>query len=220
MIGVFGGTFDPIHFGHLRPAFEVYQRLGLEQLRLIPLNQAVHRPQPVASGEQRLRMLEAAIAGQPGLIADRRELDRAGLSRTLDTLISLRGELGSDLSLCLLVGGDAFESFADWYRPEEILQLAHLIVMRRPQARTSTDPRLRDLLARHRGSDPECLRQAPAGAIWFQEVTQMAISASAIRAALSQGRSPRYLLPDSVLAMIHASGVYPGKSRRSPAKIG
>lgn len=208
MIGIFGGTFDPIHFGHLRPAFEVYQRLGLDELRLIPLRNAVHRAQPVASGDLRLRMLEAAIADQPGFVIDRRELERAGPSRTLDTLISLRAELGSERPLCLLIGGDAFEHFADWYRPEDILRLAHLVVMRRPDARVATDPRIQAMLGRHQSAVPEPLRQSPSGVILYQDVTQLAISATAIRAALAQGQSPRYLLPDSVLAMIQSSRCY------------
>jgi nicotinate-nucleotide adenylyltransferase len=208
MIGIFGGTFDPVHFGHLRPALEVFQALALDELRLIPLNQAVHRAQPVACGELRLRLLEAAVADQPAFVIDRRELAREGPSRTLDTLISLRAELGSDLPLCLLVGGDAFESFADWYRPDEILKLAHLIVMRRPDANAPSDSRLRAMLSRHQSPEPAQLRQSPGGVILYQDVTQLAISATAIRAALAQGQSPRYLLPDAVLAVIHATGLY------------
>lgn len=208
MIGIFGGTFDPIHFGHLRPAFEVYRRLGLDELRLIPLRHAVHRAQPVASGELRLRMLEAAIADQPGFVVDHRELERDGPSRTLDTLVSLRADIGADCPLCLLIGGDAFEGFADWYRPRDILALAHLVVMRRPAASPPTDPRLQEMLTRYQDDDRERLRHSPAGAIRYQDVTQLAISATAIRAALVRGESPRYLLPDAVLAIIRASGLY------------
>ncbi|MBK1648424.1 nicotinate-nucleotide adenylyltransferase [Rhabdochromatium marinum] len=208
MIGIFGGTFDPIHFGHLRPAFEVYQALGLDELRLIPLNQAVHRAQPQASGEVRLRMLAAALAGQAGLVVDRRELDRAGPSRTLDTLLSLRAELGEQRPLCLLVGGDAFEHFADWHQPEQILRLAHLVVMRRPEAAAPSDPRVLAMLAERQTTESAALHQAPAGAICYQDVTQLAISATAIRASLARGQSPRYLLPDAVLEIIHLTGLY------------
>lgn len=208
MIGLFGGTFDPVHFGHLRPALEVQHALGLDELRLIPLHQAVHRAQPVASGELRLRMLEAALADQPRMVVDRRELDRQGPSRTLDTLASVRDQYGPECPICLLIGGDAFERFADWYQPNAILALAHLVVMRRPDASAPTDPRLRTLLAHHLSSSSATLRQTPAGAIWFQEVTQLAISATAIRAALAQGHSPRFLLPDRVLDIIDATGLY------------
>jgi nicotinate-nucleotide adenylyltransferase len=135
MIGVLGGTFDPIHFGHLRPALDCLQALALEEVRLIPLNVAVHRPQPVASSALRLAMLEAAIAGQPGFVADPRELERPGGSYTYDTLISLRAELGDAEPLCLLIGADAFAGFLDWHRPADILDLAHLVVMRRPASR-------------------------------------------------------------------------------------
>lgn len=208
MIGVFGGTFDPVHFGHLRPALEVLQALGLDELRLIPLKEAVHRAQPVASPELRLEMLAAAVGDQPGLVVDRRELDRAGPSRTLDTLASLRAESGAERPLCLVIGADAFEHFADWHGPQDILALAHLIVMRRPDAREPSDWRVRSMLERHRAPRPECLRQAPGGRIWSQDVTQLAISATAIRAMRAAGRSPRYLLPDPVLDIIERAGLY------------
>lgn len=208
MIGVFGGTFDPVHFGHLRPAFEASQALGLEQLRWIPLNQAVHRAQPVASGAQRCEMLRAALADQPGFVVDRRELDRTGPSRTLDTLMSLRAEFGTERPLCLLIGADAFAGFADWYEPARILELAHLVVMRRPDAGPLADARVRALFAEHCCTALERLRTTAAGAIWMQPVTQLAISASAIRAALARAESPRYLLPDAVLAIIRARGLY------------
>ncbi len=208
MIGIFGGTFDPIHFGHLRPALEVYQALGLDELRFIPLNQAVHRAQPAAPGEARLRMLRAAVADQPGFLVDPRELDRTGPSHTLDTLVSLRAEFGLQRPLCLLIGGDAFETFADWRQPEQILKLAHLVVMRRPNAGGFKDPRLLAILTKHQSLEPERLRLTSAGTIWYQDVTQLAISATAIRAALAQGQSPRYLLPDAVLAILIANELY------------
>ncbi|MGD8276298.1 MAG: adenylyltransferase/cytidyltransferase family protein, partial [Thiohalocapsa sp.] len=107
MIGLFGGAFDPVHFGHLRTALEVRETLALKEVRLLPLNVAVHRTQPAANGTLRLRMLEAAVAGVPGLVADARELQRPGASYTVDTLTEFRAELGPDVPMCLLVGGDA-----------------------------------------------------------------------------------------------------------------
>lgn len=145
MIGVLGGTFDPIHYGHLRTALEVMQGIGLDQVRFIPLHHAVHREQPRATGDLRLRMLQAAIAMQPGFIADARELQRRGDSFMVDTLASLRAEY-RDRPICLLLGGDAFNYFLSWRHPTNILQLAHLVVMQRPGHAAIEDPALRRLL--------------------------------------------------------------------------
>jgi nicotinate-nucleotide adenylyltransferase len=117
MIGILGGTFDPIHFGHLRTALDVRQGVGLDQVRYIPLHRAVHRDQPETPAELRMRMVQAAIAGEPSFVADDRELQRAGDSYSVDTLNSLREEF-PDESLCLLLGMDAFNGFADWHRPD------------------------------------------------------------------------------------------------------
>ncbi len=257
MIGVLGGTFDPVHFGHLRPALEVRQALGLEELRLIPLRQAVHRSQPQASPEQRLAMLRLAVQGQgaEGLRIDDRELRRADESYTHDTLVDLRAELGPAVGLCLLVGADAFRGFLSWHRPDDILSLAHLIVMRRPgmpdeggpaygenglapmkddqtfaawgqppagddQASAAGNqapavdsglelsPRLQAWLQPRRCFQVKDLTVSPAGRVWFQEVTQLAISATRIRGLVAQGLSPRYLLPDTVLDYIRLEGLY------------
>ena len=208
MIGVLGGTFDPIHFGHLRPALDCQQGLGLDQVRFIPLRIAVHRPQPVASTELRLRMLEAAIAGQRGFAVDRRELERPGGSYTLDTLTSLREEVGPDRPLCLLIGADAFAGFQTWHRPGDILRLAHLIVMRRPGRDTVAESVERQGLAARRCRDPADLRSVPGGSILFHEVTQVDISSTQVRALIGRGLSPRYLLPDSVLEIIEQTGLY------------
>lgn len=213
MIGVFGGTFDPVHFGHLRPALDCLQQLRLEQIRFIPLNVAVHRPQPLATSAQRLAMLEAAIANQPGFVVDPRELARPGGSYSYDTLASLRAELGADRPLCLLIGADAFDRFLSWHRPLEILGLAHLIVMRRPGHDAPghdsiSDPQLRALYLERRSTSRDALSAAPSGCILFQDVTQIEVSSTQIRQLIGQGRSPRYLLPDAVLSLIERAGLY------------
>lgn len=208
MIGVLGGTFDPVHFGHLRPALDCLQGLALDEVRLIPLRVAVHRPQPVASAALRLAMLEAAIADQPGLVADPRELERSGQSFTYHTLLHLRSELGESCPLCLLVGSDAFAGFLDWHRPLDILDLAHLVVMRRPGVPQQTGSGLEDLLRRHLREDPAALRGAPAGRVLFQTVTQMDISSTRIRQLIAARQSPRFLLPDAVLAICEHEGLY------------
>lgn len=208
MIGILGGTFDPVHFGHLRPALDCIQSLGLHEIRFIPLNVAVHRPPPVAPPALRLAMLEAAIAGQPGFVADRRELERPGGSFTYHTLVSLRAEVGRDRPLCLLVGADAFAGFPDWHRPHAILDLAHLIVMQRPGASASGGAELKALSARRSCGDPRELEETPAGRILFQAVTQIDVSATRVRELVRQGWSPRYLLPDAVISIIESEGLY------------
>ncbi|AGA89884.1 nicotinate/nicotinamide nucleotide adenylyltransferase [Thioflavicoccus mobilis 8321] len=208
MIGILGGTFDPIHFGHLRPALEIAEALGLAELRLIPLNQAVHRPQPHATSHHRLAMVQAAIAGQPGFVADARELDRPGNSYSYDTLLSLRAELGPHRPLCLLLGSDAFAGFLTWHRPQEILDLAHLVVMTRPSPAPDWDTALEALHAERRVDDLAALAMRPAGRIYYQQVTQLEISATAIRARIAAGRSPRFLLPDAVIEIIEQAGLY------------
>jgi nicotinate-nucleotide adenylyltransferase len=208
MIGVLGGTFDPIHFGHLRPALDCLQALGLQEVRLIPLNVAVHRPQPIASPALRLAMLEAAIAGQPGFVSDARELERPGGSFTYDTLLSLRAELGLDCPVCLLIGADTFAGFLSWHRPVDILKLAHIVVMRRPRPSLALDPGQAALYARHGSGDARDLAAAPAGRILFQDVTQLDISATRVRELVRQGHTPRYLLPDSVLSIIESENLY------------
>ncbi|MBT3029022.1 MAG: nicotinate-nucleotide adenylyltransferase [Candidatus Thiodiazotropha sp. (ex Ctena orbiculata)] len=207
MIGVFGGTFDPIHFGHLRTALDVMQGVGLEEIRFIPLHGAVHREQPLAAADLRLEMVRLAIRTQAGFVVDDREIQRAGDSYTVDTLASLRQELPRR-RLCLLLGMDAFSGFADWYRPDEILELAHLIVMHRPGEQGPEDPRIKRLIETSRVSTSKQLLAQDHGSILFQPVTQLEISASKIRNLLDQGRTPRFLLPAAVLQFIENKGLY------------
>lgn len=208
MIGIFGGTFDPVHFGHLRPALDCLQGLGLEQVRFIPLNVAVHRPQPLASPRLRRAMLEAATGPEPGFVVDTRELARAGGSYTHDTLCSLRSDFGTERSLCLLIGADAYAGFLDWYRPLDILALAHLVVMHRPDHHPAPDARLRTLYHKHGSDHVAELKSAPGGRILFQNVTQIAVSATQVRKLVAHGASPRYLLPEAVLDVIEREALY------------
>ncbi|PKM45740.1 MAG: nicotinic acid mononucleotide adenylyltransferase [Gammaproteobacteria bacterium HGW-Gammaproteobacteria-1] len=207
-IGILGGTFDPVHFGHLRPALELLETLGLAEVRLIPCGQPPHRSPPRAAAAARLAMLELALAGQPGLRVDTRELERPGPSYMVDTLASLRAELGPT-PLCLLLGTDALLGLPGWHRWQELVQLAHLVVMHRPGWELSAAPApLAQLLAAQRVQDPAALTAQPAGAILFQPVTQLEISATAIRAMIAAGHSPRYLLPEAVWEWIRANELY------------
>ena len=207
MIGILGGTFDPVHHGHLRIALDALEAVGLSQVRLIPLAQAVHRDQPAASAAQRLTMLQKAVAGHPRLLVDPREVERGGQSYMVDTLQSLREE-HPDRRLCLLLGTDAYNGFADWHRPERILQLAHLVVLRRPGYQPPENPILSRLGAKSRTEDPRQLAQTPAGLILFHTVTQLDIASSDIRQRLAEGRDPSFLLPQPVLDYIRTEGLY------------
>jgi nicotinate-nucleotide adenylyltransferase len=202
MIGILGGTFDPIHFGHLRTALEVQQALGLTEVRIVPLRNPPHRDPPIATTEQRLEMITAAIADELTFRLDTQEIEREGESYTVRTLRSLREQLGDEISICLIVGSDAFRGFPDWHHPEEILHLSHIVVMLRPG-----EP-LPDLYPERFTDNLELLSADPAGHVWAQSVTQLQISSTHIRELLSQGLSPRYLLPASVLEIIEQQGLY------------
>lgn len=207
ILAIFGGTFDPVHFGHLRPALEVAETLAVDEMRLIPARVPPHREDPSVSADDRLAMLERALAGQKRLVIDRRELSRDGPSYTVDTLESLRAE-HPDRALALVVGEDAFASLTSWQRWNELTDLAHLVVMTRPGARRVLDAALEDLTARCRVSDVDALCGARAGGLLVVEATPLAISASGIRELLAAGGDARWLLPDAVLDYIREHRLY------------
>ncbi len=207
MIGILGGTFDPVHFGHLRPALDVRQALGLDEIRLLPCHVPPHRPQPLASTQQRTLMLQAAIAGVDGFVIDEREFERDGLSYTFDTLQSLRKDLPGK-TLCLLVGMDAFRGLPTWHRWHELLNHCHIVVMTRPRAKFPEKGELAEYIHMHRARDAAMLRTQPTGLLWFQEVTQLEISATRLRALLAAGEQADFLLPAGVLDLIHIQGLY------------
>lgn len=213
-VGVFGGTFDPIHIGHLRTAFELLHGLGLKEIRFVPCRMPPHRPPTVAPDALRWRMVEGALAGQAGFVADDRELRRAGPSYTVDTLASLRAEL-PDRPLCLILGMDAFLGLPAWHRWQEILGLAHIVVARRPGWRNEPDGALAALVAERRLADPGQLGAAVAGGILVREVTQLEIASSTIRQLVTDGGDPRFLVPDPVRAIVLDSGCY-GAGRSGP----
>jgi nicotinate-nucleotide adenylyltransferase len=202
-----GGTFDPIHIGHLRSALELRERLGFEQVRLVPCHRPPHRSEPGASAPQRLRMLELALAGDSALCADARELRRPGPSYTFDTLGELRAELGAQCSLSLIMGADAFAGLDTWHRWRELPQLAHIVVMARPDCPLPARGPVAELLQALR-AESAVLHEKTCGAIVPVALTPLPISATAIRALLREGKSPRYLLPDAVLSFIGENALY------------
>ena len=207
----FGGTFDPVHFGHLRAAEEAALALGAE-VRLLPAHRPPHRTEPRATAEQRLELLRLALAGQQRLLLDERELRRDGPSYSVDTLAELRAEFGSERPFAWIIGQDAFAGLPGWHRWRELFELAHLVVLDRPGASGaeawSADLR-QEVMARRVSTAAE-LGQAPAGRVWAIAITPLAISATAIRAQIATGGSARWLCPDSVLARIAALRLYLG----------
>jgi nicotinate-nucleotide adenylyltransferase len=204
-IGVFGGTFDPVHFGHLRTALDVLEYLGLDQMRLVPCAEPPHRNKPIASASERRIMLELGIKNHPNLVVDDRELDRDGPSYSVDTLLSLREEL-PDNPLFLLMGTDTFATLPSWSRWQQLFDLAHIVVMQRPGEVLQLKGELAEFY-HQKQAGPEDI-ELPAGKVWLVPVTQMAISATTIRASLMTGRDVRYLLPDAVISLIEQLGLY------------
>lgn len=204
MIGILGGTFDPVHFGHLRTALEIAEGCGMEQVRFIPGSIPPHRPQPLASAQQRLEMVQLAIADEAKFVADSRELDRSGESYSVTTLQSLRNDFGAEVPLAFIMGMDAFLSFRSWHRWQDIMQLAHLVVMHRP----GYEPDASEWHGSTHVQEHCELQQSPAGRVAFQSVTQLDISATFIREASRSGNSLRYLLPEPVRAYIAAHDLY------------
>jgi nicotinate-nucleotide adenylyltransferase len=205
MIGIYGGTFNPVHYGHLRTALEVKELFNLEQLRLIPCHIPAHRDEPDVSAEMRLQMLQLAIADAKGLQIDRRELDRQGPSYMVDTLQSLRQELGAELSLVLFIGADAFAGLPRWHQYRRLFDYAHIVVMTRPGFSL---PPLADEFQQRLLSDAADLQNRPAGGLFFQTVTLLDISATQIREIVATGHNPQFLLPASVLAFIYQHQLY------------
>ena len=216
-LGVLGGTFDPIHFGHLRLAQELADALGLARVRFMPTGTPPHRGSPQVSGEHRLQMVRIATAGNSAFEVDDREIQRKGISYSYDTLTELRNEQGAR-PICLLMGTDAFAALATWHRWQELFDLAHVVIAYRPGFRfeeledTLPAPLQKVYLKRLAG-DPALLR-AKAGSVLTREITALDISATHIRALITQGTSARYLAPDDVLEYIEQHHLYKDSDAR------
>jgi nicotinate-nucleotide adenylyltransferase len=206
-IGIFGGTFDPIHYGHLRTAFELWQALRLKEVRFMPTGDPPHRDAPLADAALRLAMVRAAVADQPAFVVDDRETRRAGLSYSVDTLAELRRQY-PQRSLCLLLGMDAFLGLPTWHRWRELPDLAHIVVAHRPGWKAPTTGPLGELMVDRGTGGVRDLHGATAGRIYVHAVTQLEISSTELRDLIVDGRDPRYLVPDSVRAMLRESGCY------------
>jgi len=214
-IGILGGTFDPIHFGHLRLAQELGQVLKLGEVRFIPSGTPPHRGAPAGSVADRLAMVKAATQGNALFSVDDREIRRAGPGYMVDTLAELRREFGATRPVCLLLGADAFLDLATWNRWHELFTLAHIVVAHRPGFPTDTWhahmplPLAKEYSARLM-QQPLAVHFAPCGGIAVTPFTALDISATRIRDIVHSGASPRYLLPDSVLDYIQSNRLYSG----------
>jgi nicotinate-nucleotide adenylyltransferase len=206
-IGIFGGTFDPVHYGHLRPALEILDALSLDHMLFIPAGQPPHRGTPAASAELRLAMLEAALREEPRFRLDGRELKRPAPSYTVDTLTELRREHPSD-ALVLVVGMDAFLGFPTWHRWRELFGLAHVVVAHRPGWTANMQGELAEVLRERRAIGPLDLSPATTGKLLLQPVTQLEISATQVRDCAARGADIRYLVPEPVRRLILDSHCY------------
>jgi len=206
-IGIFGGTFDPVHYGHLRAAVEAREKLGLPDMRLLPAGTPPHRSGTFASAEHRLAMLKLALSDNDGLQVDDREVRREGSSYMVDTLAEFRREYPHS-PLLLMIGQDAANALDRWHDWQALFGLAHLVIMRRPESVSIYSSELEEQVhSRHTGQ-VEDLMTSIAGLVLPLEVTQLAISSTDIRRRISQQKSPRFLLPEAVIAYIRQHRLY------------
>lgn len=212
LIGVLGGTFNPIHFGHLRLAQELTDALNLKEVRFIPAANPPHKDAPSVSAFYRAEMVKLAIADNPSFKLDERELQREGASYTIDTLISLRSKIGPEVALCLIMGSDAFTRLNTWHRWQEILDYCHIILVQRPPITVTNQPPLANeltlLLQNHYTENVSDLTNQNAGFIHMQTITALSISSTAIRAAFKLKQIPRYLMPQTVIDYIAINQLY------------
>jgi nicotinate-nucleotide adenylyltransferase len=212
-VGLLGGTFDPIHFGHLRLAEELAEALDIGQVRFIPAGQPPHRGSPRAAAAHRLEMARRAVAGNGRFVVDAREIERDAPSYSVDTLTALRAELPPNTPLVLFMGGDAFLGLTTWHEWRRIFDLAHIAVAHRPGYSLASwedalpDP-LRTQMSTRRCEQAAEIAEKPAGWVFVHPITQLDISASQIRDRALRGKSLRYLLPDSVIDYINENRLY------------
>lgn len=211
-IGIFGGTFDPVHLGHLRLAEEMAESLGLDHVRFIPAGMPPHRIRPRTAAAHRLAMVRIATADNPRFRVDQREVQLPHVSYTVDTLYSLRAELGNTQPICLLLGADAFLGLSSWHNWRELFALTHITIAHRPGFPQSTwkdaMPEILREEVETRMANADDINHCAAGLIVTRPITALDISATHIRDTLRAGRNPRYLLPDAVLDYIYTEQLY------------
>ena len=206
---LYGGTFDPIHYGHLKPVETLAGQLGLHKVTLLPNNVPPHRPQPEASPEQRAEMVRLATEGNPLFDIDLRELQRDTPSFTIDTLAELRQERGAKQPLAFIIGQDSLLTLHLWHRWQELLSFCHLLVCQRPGYRQDMpSPEQAQWLQQHLAMHPEELHQKPAGNVYLATTPLINISATEIRERYHRGEPDDHLLPPAVSQFIRQEGLY------------
>ncbi len=212
-VGILGGTFDPIHHGHLRLAAEALEQCRLQQVHFIPSGTPPHRAAPAADAEQRLHMVQAAVHGNPNFTADGRETYRTDACYTVDTLSALREEFGEQQPLCLLLGSDAFLQLHTWYEWRKLFELVHIVVMQRPgrplgNTMAQADSELQREYTARLAPSPKALHEAACGCIVALDMPALDISATDIRRRVAEGRTIHYLLPHEVAHYIYQHHLY------------
>ncbi|MBW5798768.1 nicotinate-nucleotide adenylyltransferase [Halomonas elongata] len=208
-IAMLGGTFDPVHLGHLRSAVELREALALDRVHMVPAARSPLRDAPQVAPEDRLALLRLGIGDTPGLIADAREFSRRGPSYSADTLAELRDAYGPEARLVMALGHDAFMRLAEWREPHRLFELAHVVVIDRPDHEAPLPEALRELLAGREVEKVADLMAEPHGRLLRLALpSRMAISATEVRRRLARGESVRYLLPEAVESHVLAHGLY------------
>jgi nicotinate-nucleotide adenylyltransferase len=204
-VGILGGTFDPVHNGHLRSALECLQQFDFDHVRLIPSARPPHRTQPQATPEQRMMMLHLAIKNSQQFIVDDRELKREGASYTIDTLKSLKAEF-PETALYLILGTDALNLLLTWHQWQQLLDFCHIIVMQRAGAPLTLSDEMTSWYQAHLAKPED--KSLLAGRVWPVTLTQLAISATTIRSDIALGQPPAFLTPDPVVSFIEQLKLY------------
>lgn len=193
LLGLFGGTFDPLHIGHLRTVLDVQQALNFTDIHIIPNNVPAHREQPVLDGQRRFQLLEKALQDVPGIVADDREIKRQGVSYMVDTLRDIQREF-PEKHLCLIIGTDAYNSFCQWHEWQEIMKMAHLIVMQRAGVTAMVNKALDNRLT----TEINDLLNEKAGCVYSQSVSQLDVSSTMIRQLIQQQQSIQFFVPETI----------------------
>lgn len=209
MIGILGGTFNPIHNGHLHLAERLQQTLDFEAIRFMPAAIPVLKDAPIVSVEQRANMVKLAIVDYPTFQIDTRELDRAGHSYTIDSLISLRKELGEKMSICWLIGSDAFAKLNTWHRWNELLNHCHFVVVKRPLCEElNWNAEVESLVKKNQTNDANSLKNSASGKVLIQEIEALDISSTQIRQHMASKTNVSDEMPSSVIKYIQQHQLY------------
>ena len=213
LVGIFGGTFDPIHYGHLRVAEEIVETVGLQKMYFVPAGMPRLRYSPVASSQHRVEIVRLAIQKNPDFVLDEREINRGGVSYSIDTVREFKQEFGEEIRLCFVLGADAFINLPEWNNWKELFNLCHFIVSTRPGytltlIKELLSKELREECSQRWVSNTESLKKNASGLIFIASTTMLDISATSIRAHIAVGRSVRHLVPSVTVNYISENKLY------------